>query len=1100
MSLRYITGKTGTGKTELCIDEITKCNTLDNRVFYIVPEQFTLESEKRLLSKKSSLVNINVLGFRHFAYYLISKMGMGKRVMLDESGRAMLIRRIVLELKNKLGFYKNSADRQGFIDSIDMTLTELMQYGISLAKIDETLLDMKDGNLKNKLKDIRLIFEKYREYMNMEYIAGDGALELLAEYIEDSVVKDSVVWIDGFKSFTPQENKVIEKLVKYCKRVTIAFTLSRPAVRYGSLNPFDEEYEVKRAVTKISDIAEENGVEIEPVVYMDKQYKKYCDEIEFIKDNYFKHRFVPYNKEVKNIAVYRATDMYSEMYRICSEIKALVQYKGYRYSDIVLITGSEDYERPLSDILKKFDIPNFLDGRKEISSHSLIVFIMGIIDTVAYGWNNESVFRMLKTGYSGIESERIYTIENYVVSNGINRYKWQKEWKYGFKEKENSSKPEKEYIYETKEMILELMAPLNENFKVNKKAKVRDITLAVIGILEKVNVSEKIESDIKEAEDKGDRAKAVFCSKIWSTVTDVFEKLTGILGDEKVTMKEYSGILSAGFEKTSVGIAPAVQDCLIVGDMERTRLPDIKAMFIIGANEGNIPVQIGERGAFKDDERLTLEDNGMEMAPGIVQMMNNGRLSIYMNLIKPAEYLALSYPVGNLKGENLKPSSVVIKIESMFTQLKETEAEKIDYNTLLTGKAAAFDALIDGLCHNDNSEFMGDLFKYYFNDEEYKNKIGTIEKGILSQLPQKYIDKKLLPALWDNVVKTTSVSRLERFSGCPFKFYMEYILKAKDREVYSIRNSDIGTLSHRVMESFAKYIRDEGVMWEDTDKTYTDAYIESHIGEFIKGMDTDIFETKRNSTILSKIKEALKYSLWANAEQVKASKFKPENFEISFGNYGSDIPSFEIEIDDGRIMRLHGVIDRVDKMIKEDGSIYVKIVDYKSSSKKLDVGKISCGLQLQLAMYMNAVVNNNKSKAGGMFYFEVNEPELAEKDEKNLSFEDFMLKRLALNGIYDQSIEEELDSAFYESYDGRKKAMIKLLRDISKNGSIGVSEENMNELLELAKDTAKKAASEMAQGNIEISPLKYADEDPCKYCPYSKVCDVENCKENVKKL
>lgn len=1096
MSLRYIMGKPDTGKTTMCIDEIAKCDNMRERLFYIVPEQFTLESEKNLIDKKGSLININVLGFRHFAYYLISKMGTSGRAMLDDVGRAMLIRRIVLELKDKLEFYKNSADKQGFIDNIDMTVTELMQYSITAEKISETAESMKEGNLKNKLKDVKLIFEKYRDYMNREYIAGDGALEILAEYIKNSIVKDSEVWIDGFKSFTPQENKVIEQLLKYCKRVNITFTINSPVTEYGNINSFDEQYEVKRAVTKITALARENNVEIEPVVFLNKTYRKTCDEIEFVKNNYFKYKFKPYEKEVNNIAVYKAGNMYDEIYKICSEIKSLVQYKGYRYKDIALITGNESYEKPLSIALKKYDIPSFLDGRREVSSHPLITFIIGAVDIIAYGWDNSAVFKMLKTGYSDIDFERIYSLENYVQAKGIDKYKWNREWKYGFKEEgRESDKPDKKYITETKEMIFELVAPLNENFTAGKKANVREITEKLYKILESVNITEKLEKELREAKDKGDSAGAAFCEQIWKIVTDILDKMVQILGNEKVTMREYSKILGTGFNKATVGIAPTVQDCIIVGDMERTRLPDIKAMFVAGANEGNIPVKISERGVFTDEERLEMEESSMELAPGIVQMTNNGRLGIYMNIIKPCEFLVLSYPTGNIRGGSLNPSSLITKIESMFTKLAETDIGKSnnDIETVLTGKNAAFDSLIKGVSQNDESDFIKELYNYYSNDEEYGKKLKAIKYGLLSQIPKKYITERLLPEIWEQVLNRASVSKLEKFTSCPFKFYMEYILRAKEKDVYSIRSNDVGTLSHRVMEAFSEYIREGGISWESTDREYTDAFVESHMGEFIREMNTDIFESSRNSAILGKIKEAVKYALWANVEQVKASKFKPENFEISFGRSNSPIPAIEIEIDGGKILKLNGVIDRVDKMINENGSVYVKIVDYKSSSKKLDINKIYNGLQLQLVMYMNAIAKGRGAKAGGMFYFEVNEPKLIEDEKENLSPEDSMLKRLALNGMYDESIEKELDFAYYEGTKGRSREIVKILRDISEKESKKLTAEKMDELLKFSREAVRDIGNEMAKGNIEISPYKYGnEEDSCKFCPYGRVCDFEN--------
>lgn len=1090
MGLRYILGNPGTGKTTQCINEIVSRDNMKDRLFYIVPEQFTLESEKNLLSKKESLININILGFRHFAYYLISKMGTSGRTILDDAGRAMLIKKIVLELKDKLEFYKNSVDKQGFTDNLDITITELMQYSTSTDKIGDLIKVLSEGNLKNKLKDIYIIFSKYREYMAKEYIAGDGALEELAALIPCSVVKNSEVWIDGFKSFTPQEYNVIEQLLKHCKRVNIALTINSSAIEYKSVSSFDEQFEVKRAITKITNLAKENNINIEEVIYSDKEYKIYNKEIEYLKNNYFKYKLQPYDKDVNNITIYSANNMYQEIDKICGEIKKLVQYRGLRYKDIALIIGDSTYEVPLSAALKRYDIPNFLDSRKNVSSHPLITLITSAVDIAAFGWDNTSVFKFLKTGYTNISFERIYSLENYVTANGINKYKWHKEWKYGFKDENiKSNKPEKVYIEETKNAIFAILEPLK-----NKKDSVKNITEQLFKVLDNINVTEKLEYELNKAKKTEDNVKTAINEAIWDIVIDVIDKMIDILGNERVSLKEYSKILNAGLKNATIGIAPPTQDYLIVGDMERTRLSDIKAMFVLGANDGNIPVKMMEKGIFTDDEKLVMEDNAIELTPNIIQKTNNGRLGIYLNIIKATHYLTISYPTGTLNGGSLKPSSIISRIKAIFPKLSEKEAEIISFkpDEILSGKMTAFDKLIQAISINSDEEFIKELYSYYINDEEYGKKLKVIKRGILSQIPKKYLDETLIPILWEEALNTGSVSKLENFTSCPFKFYMNYILRAKEKEIYKLNFNDAGTLAHKILEMFSKHITNNNIDWSIADKNYTDAFVDEHIEEYVNEMNTDIYEDNRNSVVLDKIIQAAKFSLWANVEQIKAGKFKPENFEIGFGRNNSKIPALEIELDNNKILKINGVIDRIDKMTDEDGSLYVKIIDYKSSGKSLDINKIYYGLQLQLALYMNAVLKSENAKPAGMFYFEVNEPKIVDNEDVKVisSDENFMLNRMALKGMYDENLKDKLNNAKIEILKNRKVTSI--LRDISESDSDILSSDSLNGLLKYSEALVKDIGNEMAKGNIEISPYKYGDENPCKYCPYGVVCDFEN--------
>lgn len=1093
MSLRYILGKSGTGKTTQCIDEITSTDN-SQRIFYIVPEQFTLESEKNILSKKKAVININVLGFKHLAYFIVSKIGTAGRKTLDDTGRTMLIKKIILELGDKLDFYKNSTEKQGFADNIEDTINELMQYSVSPESLNELILNLKDGNLKEKLKDIILIFSKYKDYLASKYISGDGLLDVLPDIIPYSIVKNSEIWIDGFKSFTPQENKIIEALLKHCKKVHISLSIAEKSISYNNISPFDEQYEVKRAITLITKIAKENKINIEEPLYLTNEHIKYNSEIKHLKDNYFKYKPKEYPKDVKNISIYQFNNMYQEIDKILSEVKKLVQLNNYRYRDIALIIGNSDYEVPLSIALKKYNIPNFLDSRKSVFSHPLITLMTSAIDIIAYNWDNNSIFKFLKTGYTEITFDEIFDLENYVIANGINKYKWNIEWKYGFRDEKHNDKPDKADIEYIRDSFFDILSPLKDNFKPTKKALVSELTKALFDVLNNINIKDRLEKEFNTAIENNDTVKIAINSEIWNTVVTVANTMTEILGDEKITLRDYSKILKAGLNTATIGIAPPTQDYLIIGDMERTRLPNIKAMFVLGANEGNIPIKLTEKGIFSDDEKHIIKDNNIELAPDLVQMTNNGRLGIYVNLIKPTEYLIFSYPTGSITGKSLTISSVVNKIKGIFPQINEIVYDKTNIDDILTSKEIAFNTLITAIENNDKSDFINDLYWYFINDSEYSEKLNSIKKGLISQISVDYLDEKLLPILWNEVLEKGSVSKLESYAACPFRFYMNYILNAKEKSIYKLKYNDIGTLTHKIMEEFSKHIKKSGTTWENADRNYTDDFVDKHISEFVKNINSDIFESGRNSAILNKIIKATKLSLWANVEQIKASKFKPDSFEITFGRGNSKIPAIEIEVDNGKILKLNGAIDRVDKMLN-DGSVYVKIVDYKSSSKSLDINQIYYGLQLQLMLYMNTLIQNKNYEAGGMFYFKINEPDLinAEDNKSNLTLDDFMLNRMALNGMFDTDLTEDLDVAKIKVM--KRNKPVEILRDIAIDSNSKLDKSTLNKLLDYSEEIVKNIGGQMAKGNIEISPYQYNKKMPCDYCPYSIVCDFANSKQ-----
>ena len=716
------------------------------------------------------------------------------------------------------------------------------------------------------------------------------------------------------------------------------------------------------------------------------------------------------------------------------------------------------------------------------------------IDIIAYNWDNNSIFKFLKTGYTEITFDEIFDLENYVIANGINKYKWNIEWKYGFRDEKHNDKPDKADIEYIRDSFFDILSPLKDNFKPTKKALVSEITKALFDVLNNINIKDRLEKEFNTAIENNDTVKIAINSEIWNTVVTVANTMTEILGDEKITLRDYSKILKAGLNTATIGIAPPTQDYLIIGDMERTRLPNIKAMFVLGANEGNIPIKLTEKGIFSDDEKHIIKENNIELAPDLVQMTNNGRLGIYVNLIKPTEYLIFSYPTGSITGKSLTISSVVNKIKSIFPQINETVYDKTNIDDILTSKEIAFNTLITAIENNDKSDFINDLYWYFINDSEYSEKLNSIKKGLISQISVDYLDEKLLPILWNEVLEKGSVSKLESYAACPFRFYMNYILNAKEKSIYKLKYNDIGTLTHKIMEEFSKHIKKSGTTWENADRNYTDDFVDKHISEFVKNINSDIFESGRNSAILNKIIKATKLSLWANVEQIKASKFKPDSFEITFGRGNSKIPAIEMEVDNGKILKLNGAIDRVDKMLN-DGSVYVKIVDYKSSSKSLDINQIYYGLQLQLMLYMNTLIQNKNYEAGGMFYFKINEPDLinAEDNKSNLTLDDFMLNRMALNGMFDTDLTEDLDVAKIKVI--KRNKPVEILRDIAIDSNSKLDKSTLNKLLDYSEEIVKNIGGQMAKGNIEISPYQYNKKMPCDYCPYSIVCDFANSKQ-----
>ncbi len=1087
MSLRYIFGKTGSGKTALCIKEITEKDNIDNTLLYIVPEQFSMESERLLVSanKKGTIMNTSVFSFRHLAYHLIGKFGSRGRAMLDDVSKAMLVRKIAYSLGDKLVFFGRSIDKQGFIDELCDTIGELMHYSITPAMIMTAIESMEEGNLKMKLSDILLIYESYTEYLEKDYISKDDMLDILAEYIAESGICNDEIWIDGFMGFTPQEYKVIEKLLQCAKRVNITLDINSSRISYSDIDPFDPFYKTKHTVNRLTRLAGEIGVNIERPLYLSGNYRQRDKALKHLSENYLSYVPPKYSEKTDRIQIYKGTDKYSEIDHVCRNVVKLVRDKGWYYRDIAVITGSSDYEIPLCHSLNKYGIPNFLDQRRSIMSHPFTEFVLSATDTAALGFGH--IFRLLKTGYADIDEEDVFEIENYVIANGIKGHMWkQEEWKYGFYER---SPFDHDRINSIKDHILNILSPLTDNIRPGKKYSVREITQRLFEFI-KISGAEEVHSDIiaKNQEDN-DIALADINTGVWNTIAETLEKVVNILGDEMVTAKEYAKIVRSGLSAATIGVVPALQDMLIVGNIGRTILPDVKAVFMLGVNEGCVPAYRETRGIFNDGEREYLSANAFEVAPDSTQEINSERFEIYSCLAKPSEYLCLSYAAGNIRGEGLTASPVIFKVLDIFENMEVYPIEdKLSDIKDITAKEPAFDSLIAEISEGGGlSPLYRGIYNYFMKDEYYSSRLETVVRGIAEQSDIEYLNEKITNSIYPESIYS-SISRLESFAKCPYSFFMKYIIKAEERAVYDIKPRDAGNLYHYVLEDFSKHLRENNTDWRSLDDSSISDIIDKSVDSITADMGTDILtSTARYRQLTQRVKRILKRSVSALAQQIREGLFEPLGYEIGFGP-NEKLPPIVIELDKGRRMVMTGRIDRVDIM-ESDGKVYTRITDYKSSEKDISLSDLYYGIQLQLPMYIDAFVKSSKRVTGkdyvpaGMFYFHINDPVVNALPSDSIErISELISEGCSLRGMIldDERVYRAMDKDLVIDEKTRAKDIHSIFR------AAAVSSSDFDTIRQFVNNAARDIGNEITKGSVKTEPL--ISSGVCNYCPYGGIC------------
>ena len=1104
MGLRFIIGRAGTGKTTLCMEEIIRQqNTGTKRQVLIVPEQFTSQAERDLIEKtgRNAILTAEVLSFGRLAHRVFSKKGIGSRVPLGDIGKSMALRKILLQEKDHISYFQSVMDKPGFIDQLGLTISEFFQYRIS-PEMTETLADSEtlSHSAKEKLKDLTLIHRSYLEFLKQEYISADETLGLLAERLDDSLgFEHTEFWLDGFDGFTPQEYSVIRRLLQVSAQVNITLTMDKNSF-YGAFlpvsAPFYEPYVTKK---KLAALAEELGLKPVSPTILEENKRAETQSLKNLEREYFYHFFKKTSLS-ESVHITACSNLQEEIRFAAGKILRLVREENLRFRDFAIMTNAmERYEKNIRGILAEYEIPCFIDARRETASHPLVSLLTAFLDILVYDFKYDAMFAYLKSGLTQLTTEEIDILENYVLAYGIKGYKWKQDyWDYGLVREGAEAI---EAINTLRETVLAPFSPFLELSK-TKKIPFRSFISLLMEHLNTLQAAETLENWANEASAAGNLNRAEEHRQIWQLVMDVLEKADDILGKEELILPEIAKILEAGLEKCTMGVIPPTADSLLVGDLERSRLPEIKYLFVLGVNEGVLPSPAMAQGIFTETERDLLTAQGMELANGGKRKVFEENFLIYRGLTKPSRGLWLTYAAADNEGKEQSPSSLIENLQKLDEAL--TIEPMQGFTLEETSPEAAFHLLGSEMRkHSEEtpiSPLWQDIYSFFDENKNWENRLMMLKKGIGKTGRPERLAPRTAKALYGKNI-LSSVSRLERFAGCPFSFFAEYGLKAEERRLYQLHTPDLGSLFHEVLELFSNKLEEDSIQWTDLTKEHTKDLIETCVDEAAPRLsDRILMESAANKYLIRRLKRVSVKAAWALVQHLQMGDFTPAGYEVGFGIHEA-LPPIVIELGDGGSLILNGKIDRVD-LLDAEGTRYVKIIDYKSGNKTFSFQDIYYGLQLQLLIYLDAYLKYYKKtgaelKPGGVFYFRIAEPTLAlDKEVSAEQIEKTLFENMKMSGLLlqDDAIIESLDHSLRpESTKGLSGTSAIVPVGFTKKGEYSstsnlASEEQYEAILQFVTQRTREIGEAMKAGIITPLPFKDRDRSPCSYCKYRSIC------------
>ena len=1115
MSLRFYFGPSGSGKSHRIYEEIMQRAAQEpgRNFLIIVPDQFTMQTQKDLVmrSDRGGILNIDVLSFGRLSHRILEEVGTKEMPVLDDTGKSLVLQKIAADLKEQLPAMGSLLHKQGYIHEVKSAISEFMQYGISTQDMDKLIASAeKRGALAMKLRDLKTLYRGFQDYIRDHFITTEETLDVLRRsLVKSKILPDSVVVFDGFTGFTPIQNRLIQELMRVCEETIVAVTIGEEEDPYQMDGEQKLFHLSKKTVADLVKLAAEAEVTRGEDVFVKGGPNRFTEApaLCYLEQNLFRYQYEPYTEKQCEIRMFEALSPREEVHQTALYIRKLIREEGLTYRDIAVVIGDlEGYASYVETEFGQLEIPCFLDRTRGIVLNPMIEYIRSVLQLYIRDFSYDTVFHFLRSGMADISREEIDELENYVIRTGARGYRtYSRLFTRKTEEmQQGSGQEDTERAEETMERlnrIRQQFADTVEILHMAPRAKAGEYVDHLYDFLEQNQVQQKLLNYQQRFEQEGDLAKAREYAQIYRLVMDLLDQIYELLGEEEISLQEFADILEAGFGEITVGTIPQNVDRIVVGDMERTRLKQVKVLFFLGVNDGNIPKNASKGGIISDMDREFLIESGTEMAPSPRQQMYIQRLYLYLNMTKPSQRLYLSYAKVNSDGKGIRPSYLIDTVRKLFPQLAVEYPQNRSRLEQIEGRqegarylAEELREYADGTLREEERQDFYLMYRAYEADPEGRDRLTA---AAFRRYKESGLSRIVARALYGRQLEN-SVSRLETYAACACRHFLQYGLSLQEREEFGFEVSDMGNVYHAVLENFAGKLAESGRTWWDFDENFaTQAIKEAVEGYAATYGETVLYSSARNEYAITRMSRILTRTVLTLQQHLKQGSFQPDDYELSF-RFAEDLDSIHVDLSEEEKMHLQGRIDRID--VSEDAEhVYVKVIDYKSGNKKFDLAALYYGLQLQLVVYMNAAMELESRKhpdkeivPAALLYYHIDDPTIetpVELTQEQINEE--ILTKLRMNGVVnsDPAVVERLDRFLQ---DKSKVIPVEKKKDGSFSARSGIlSREELHVVSAYVDTKIRQIGREILDGKIAANPYEKGNEEACTYCAYKKVCGFD---------
>ncbi len=1095
--VRYILGRAGKGKTRYIFGEIAEALEQKHQgsLILLVPEQYTLQAERDLINslRLPGLIRLEVMSPTRLAERVFEEVGGNTSTLIDNQGRQMAIRRSVDNVQSRLSVYQRASKLPGFIGQCADLLSELKQNLMGTDELSAILGNLsEDRLLAKKIQDTILIYKYFNDFMSeLKFMDSDDYLLLLMKKMHQSdFLKHCRLWIDGFTTFSPISEKIIMQLMSTCSQTNI--TLCMDAKK---LDRDRDLFQLpQKTLGKFNKYCRENGIE-ERYTFIDPEQadRQRQRELLHLEQELMAFPGKVYDHKIQALSVRMCSNIHSEVDMAARSIIAAARDNGWRWRDMTVVCADiNSYGFLVQRTFQQYGIPCFLDLKRSISNNPLVRFILSCMDVIIGRYRSNDIISLLKTGLASLDSDEWEDLENYALQYGINGLRWKDVFKWG-----EDAEREKNELARNK--VIKPLLELEQAW--TNASGCRSMVAALFDSMENQGVGERLEAMITAQVDNGTWELAMENAQIWNIVWQIMDQLLLLAADIDLTMEEFRQLLETGFRSYELAIIPPMVDQVLVGNIGRSKSQDVKAVFILGCNDGVLPSNMPPEGLLNNEERRELLERGMELGWDRSTISAEENFLIYNTFAKASAHLSITYPMADHEGRALRPSLLIRQLRRIFPRLQIESDVKCGIEAgleLVSTPGGTFKYLVKnlGIVNSDFAPISHwhQVYEWFKQQDDWTAILNMAEAAHSYRNNPGKIPMHLLSRIYERPVRT-SVSRLEKYVRCPFSHFVRYGLKAQERKNYSIEPPDLGDFFHTFMHKFSLEADKQAGGWHELDYPACQAISDRIMDEMIPAYGNNVLESSHRYRFLSnRLKRIGRRVIWTLSQELQRGCFEPWAYEIRFG-HGGLLPAIEVKLANGESVLVEGRIDRID-ICREEQDIYLRILDYKTGYQDLTLSDVYHGLSLQLIIYMKAALAAYESRSvsvqpAGLFFFHIDDP-LVESEERikekveALAARELGFKGLVLNDI---KVIRMMDS---DAENSSTYLPVTIKKDLTlANRSSALDYSSFMLLLRHVDKILATIGEELSSGNIDIEPIKIGGRTACQNCLYQAICQFD---------